>query len=53
MGSSLEELEMLFSDRNRYVQIYQENDVCNIYYDRNEQIYLNYKKHQFTTFEIS
>ncbi len=44
MGSSLEELEMLFSDRNRYVQIYQENDVCNIYYDRNEQIYLNYKK---------
>ena len=35
---------MLFSDRNRYVQICRKNDVCIIYYDRNEQIYLNYKK---------
>ncbi len=52
MGSSLEELEMLFSDRNRYVQIYQENDVCNIYYDRNEQIYLNYKKDNTVKFSL-
>ncbi len=27
MGSSLKELEMLFSDRNRYVQICRKNDV--------------------------
>ncbi len=44
MGSYLKELEMLFSDRNRSVQICQKNDFCTIYYDRNEHIYLNYKK---------